>query len=247
MWRSLVIGNSRLHWAELAADQLLKVWHTQHLTATEAEPLLDSTDLWIASVVPSQTPLWNAHPASHLIRLDQIPLAGMYPSFGIDRALALWGAIATMGAPVLVIDAGTALTFTAADATQTLVGGAISPGLGLQFQMLDRATAALPLVSLPAQLPDRWALNTSEAIASGIVHTAVAGVRAFLNDWWQRFPEQPVVVTGGDGDRLYAYLQQAGEETEPIKLDPLLMVWGIREVRRAAQRGQRTDSEAAPC
>ena len=87
----------------------------------------------LASVVPSQTALWQIYPNVHIINLDQIPLQGVYPTLGIDRALALWGAGKTWGFPMLVIDAGTAMTFTGADANQCLVGGAILPGLGLQF------------------------------------------------------------------------------------------------------------------
>lgn len=49
---------------------------------------------------------------------------------------------------ILVIDAGTALTFTAADADQRLVGGAILPGLGLQRSSLAQKTATLPRVEL---------------------------------------------------------------------------------------------------
>jgi type III pantothenate kinase len=68
--------------------------------------------LYLASVVPSQTALWQTYPDVHIITLDQVPLQGVYPTLGIDRALALWGAGETWGWPMLVIDAGTALTLT---------------------------------------------------------------------------------------------------------------------------------------
>ncbi|MCY7390702.1 MAG: type III pantothenate kinase, partial [Leptolyngbyaceae cyanobacterium CAN_BIN12] len=112
LWTALVIGNSRLHWAEFSGDRLQKTWHTPHVNQDQTQL---QHELWIASVVPSQNHFWQAHPRTHFISLEQVPLQGMYSTFGIDRALALWGAIQTVGGPVLVIDAGTALTFTGAN------------------------------------------------------------------------------------------------------------------------------------
>ena len=109
VWTALVIGNSRLHWAEFSGDRLQKTWDAPH--ANQDQPQLQH-ELWIASVVPSQNQFWQADPRAHWLSLEQVPLQGMYPTFGIDRALALWGAIQTVGSPVLVVDAGTALTFT---------------------------------------------------------------------------------------------------------------------------------------
>ncbi|HEY9617521.1 MAG TPA: pantothenate kinase, partial [Microcoleaceae cyanobacterium] len=223
-WLALMIGNSRLHWAQFADQDLLQTWDTPYLTPANSQPpilhpsapptssfpssLPHPSELWIASVVPQQTQLWQAYPQAQFITLEQVPLAGMYPTLGIDRALAVWGAIMTLGSPVLVIDAGTALTFTGADAQKRLVGGAILPGLRLQFHSLGQSTAALPLVDWQetATLPSRWAMDTSDAIASGILHTVLAGLRDFVNIWWKDFPASPVVLTGGDGDRLYRYL-----------------------------------------
>jgi type III pantothenate kinase len=235
-WLSLNIGNSRLHWAEFADDRLERTWHTPHLTAAEMQPLiqqLGQTELWIASVVPAQAQLWQFYAAAHLMALDQIPLRGLYPTLGLDRALALWGAVATIGAPVLVIDGGTALTMTGARDDRTLVGGAILPGLRLQFQALGQGTAALPMLPAAAALPPRWAIDTPSAMASGILYTVLAGMRSFVQDWWQQFPGSAVVLTGGDGDRLHRLLLQQFPELESrVKLDPDLIVWGCRSVRQ---------------
>lgn len=243
-WLALMIGNSRLHWAEFADRQILQTWDTPHLEVNQdchcpllPSPLAsppNSSELWIASVVPQQTQLWRGYPQAQFMTLDQVPLAGMYPTLGIDRALAVWGAIATIGSPVLVIDAGTALTLTGADAQHRLIGGAILPGLRLQFQSLGQSTAALPDVDWQKSgiLPSRWALNTPDAIASGILHTVLAGLRDFVNVWWEEFPASPVVLTGGDGDRLYRYLiAQIPDWVAPLMVDPQLIFWGMRAVR----------------
>lgn len=244
-WLALMIGNSRLHWALFEDDRLQQTWDMPH--PTEA-PTLNAhqlwelplallhtkpgLELWIASVVPSQTELWKVYPSIRLIGLEQVPLQSAYSTLGIDRALAVWGAIATIGAPVLVIDAGTALTFTAADGNHALAGGAILPGLRLQFQSLHQRTAALPELPLPETLSPRWANDTPGAIASGILHTVLAGIRSFVEDWQQQHSDSAIVLTGGDSDRLYGYFQaQSPEFADCLTVDPHLIFWGIREIR----------------
>ncbi|MDX2232626.1 MAG: pantothenate kinase [Leptolyngbyaceae cyanobacterium bins.349] len=240
-WFALVIGNSRLHWAHFHGNELQDSWDEPHYGQTDGvEESLRPTPrqgkesdfpLWIASVVPEQSQVWVGHPNTRWLTLEDVPLPGMYPTLGIDRALALWGAIATLGRPVLVIDAGTALTFTGAD-QQRLVGGAILPGLRLQFAALGQKTAMLPALSRPNFLPPRWALTTEDAIASGILHTVTAGVQSFIQDWQQQYPGSSIVITGGDRDRLVQLLhQQAPELATAIHVDAHLIFWGIRALR----------------
>lgn len=221
-----MIGNSRLHWAWFIGETLQEAWDTEYLSAPTPPPCpfapnplkgapspSDPPDpshplpLYVASVVPSQTALWQTYPDVRVITLDQIPLQGIYPTLGIDRALALWGAGETWGWPMLAIDAGTALTLTGADANRCLVGGAILPGLGLQLQSLAQRTAELPLVDTRdvAFLPPRWALNTPEAIQSGVIYTILAGIRDFIEAWWRQFPGSYITLTGGDRTLLLTY------------------------------------------
>lgn len=237
IWMALAIGNSRLHWASFVGETLQTTWHTPHLSElSELEEPKDALNpevpIVMASVVPEQSQRWLLRPNVQLLSLDDIPLQGVYPTLGVDRALAAWGAIQTVGSPVLVIDAGTALTFTGIDCQQMLVGGAILPGLRLQFEGLGRKTAALPLVSLTvetaASLPLRWARQTEAAIASGILYTVLAGIQSFIADWQQQFPESAVVITGGDGDHLYYLLKQAYPQlADCLTLAPHLIFQGM--------------------
>lgn len=200
---------------------------------------LEQPEVWIASVVPQQSHLWQAYPAARFVALEDIPLNGMYPTLGIDRALAVWGAIVRFGSPMLVIDAGTALTFTGAGGDHHLIGGAILPGFSLQFQALDQRTAALPFVQMSnaETLPPHWAVNTEDAIASGVIHTLLAGVQEFIHAWWQQFPGSSVVITGGDGDRLYHYLKQrAANLTSRMAVEPSLVFLGMQAVQGTGDR-----------
>ncbi|MEH1847688.1 MAG: pantothenate kinase [Nostoc sp.] len=261
VWLALEIGNSRLHWALFLGETLSSAWDTDHIPESLIQqlaecqtldnllkkifPLHQRTDkqeahggnslppLLIASVVPSQTAIWQIYPNIRVITLDQVPLKGIYPTLGIDRALALWGAGKTWDFPMLVIDAGTALTFTAADANQCLIGGAILPGIGLQFVTLGEKTGQLPLVEMQnfASLPPRFALNTTEAIHSGVIYTLIAGIKDFIEAWWHLFTNGKIAIKGGDRTLLFNYLQALYPEIAArLIIEPNLIFWGMREI-----------------
>ncbi|AFZ07369.1 putative transcriptional acitvator, Baf family [Oscillatoria nigro-viridis PCC 7112] len=209
---------------------------SQNLLCLPATPAFSNPDtlslvplpLILASVVTQQTAIWQSYPDVRIITLDQLPIGGLYPTLGIDRALAVLGAGNQLGWPVLLIDAGTALTFTGADVNRYLVGGAILPGLGLQLSSLGKKTAALPLVNLPQNLPHRWATDTAGAIQSGVVYATVAGVRDFIEDWRCLFPDSKIAVTGGDRTMLLKYLTASFPDTAAGLIDaPEAIFWGI--------------------
>lgn len=233
-WFALSIGNSRLHWAMFEYDTLLKTWNTEHLV--EIPEWNVASELWIASVVPEQSQFWKTYMNVQWIELQRVPLQAVYPTLGVDRALALWGAIALYGSPALVIDCGTAMTFTGS-ADQQLVGGAILPGLRLQFEALGQSTAALPLLETNkiSQLPKRWARSTDEAIQSGILHTVLSGITAFIQDWQFRYPGSAIVLTGGDANLIYKFL---GNQIATVIVDPNLIFWGVCAIRNATSHGR---------
>ncbi|MBE9000009.1 pantothenate kinase [Nostoc sp. LEGE 12447] len=256
IWLALEIGNSRLHWALFIDETLYSAWDTDYLPESVIQQLAECQTLndllekifpefksltntlplcpvFVASVVPGQTAIWQTYPNTHVITLDQVPLKSVYSTLGIDRALALWGAGEIWGFPMLVIDAGTALTFTAADANECLVGGAILPGLGLQFATLGQQTGQLPLVEMQnfPSLPPRFAINTIEAIQSGVFYTILAGIKDFIEAWLQLFPDGKIAIKGGDRTLLLNYLQALYPEiTARLLVEPNLIFWGMQEI-----------------
>jgi len=210
---------------------------------------IEASAVWMASAVSAQTDLWVScsNLAIQAVARSHIPLFNLYPTLGIDRAINLLGAGSTIGWPILVVDAGTALTFTASVEKEnrgSVYGGAILPGLRLQGQMLRQNTSALAVAGEIGQslssgqtgelMPERWARNTGGAIASGLVYGAIAIVIDYLTDWWQRFPTGKVVFTGGDGPRLYTWLKQRTPEiASRVHVDSCLMFRGMQVYRRA--------------
>lgn len=269
-WTALVIGNSRLHWTGCLGGEPQWSWDTPHLSAEAIATLIshrlnffalgdqsggdipdavlswvgpDGTypELWLASVVPQQSNLWKNYPRLQAISLLQVPLGGLYPTLGIDRALALWGAITQWGSPTLVIDGGTALTLTGADAAGMLVGGAILPGLSLQLRALSQHTAALPdltfqtPIQAQAALPQRWATTTPDAVRSGVLYGLLGGLQEFVADWQQTFPGGAIAMTGGDGAVLHHHLQRRLPHlARQMMLAPHLVVMGMAAIRQQA-------------
>jgi len=252
-WLSLMIGNSRLHWAYFEGDRLDQTWNSPHRSEPQTVdrlPLADfpvslakldpeTTPIFIASVVPVQTHAWQSYPCAQLITLSQVPLRGLYPSLGIDRALGVLGLGAIAHFPCLVIDGGTALTITGVDNDRNLVGGAILPGISLQRQSLAWGTASLPPVDLGETLPPRWAKETSQAIASGIIYSHLAGIRDFIRDWQQQYPTSAIALTGGDGALLYhafrtqvfdPYPNSPSDFMPILEYEPNLIFLGIQAI-----------------
>lgn len=232
-WLALMIGSSHLHWAEFKEKELLTAWDTPHLQSGSLilPDLKRGAPLWIASVVPEQTKLWQKYTQAKVITLDDLPLKGLYPTLGVDRALAALGAGEKFGFPLLVVDAGTALTFTGVNGDRQLVGGAILPGFRLQLQSLYTGTASLPEVAIPQELPPRWGLNTPSSIQSGVIYSIVAAVCDFIAAWWQDYPESNIVVTGGGGSGLLAYLRSRdGAIADRAIFDPHLVFWGMEMI-----------------
>lgn len=252
-WLGLMIGNSRLHLGLFVKTILRETWDIDHVQEWEIKrdingervigkllksilekkkiKLNDQMPLVIASVVSQQTAIWQTYPQAQIITLDRLPLQGLYPTLGIDRALAVLGAGTKLGWPVLVIDAGTAITFTGADVEKNLVGGAILPGLRLQLSALATGTAMLPLTELPGELPSRWAKQTTEAIQSGIIYTVLAGMANYIEAWREEFPESKIVLTGGDRTLLLSYLGTIFPELAATIIDaPEVIFWGMATV-----------------
>ena len=116
---------------------------------------------------------------------------------GSDLIVAAVAAVREYGAPLLLVDMGTATTITAVDAEGTFVGGCICPGVKISMEALTGRTAQLPGISLDA--PQRAiGKNTRDSMRSGIM----LGAAAMLDGLLDRMDEElgspvKVIATGG--------------------------------------------------
>jgi type III pantothenate kinase len=203
---AIAIGNTRIKAVIWGSDrQILEEYAYTHVQLPVLEAKLadrDFADIAIASVVPELLTSWHELPQTKILKTADVPLRSLYATMGCDRALAAYGAGEIYGYPVLVIDAGTAITLTGIDADKALVGGAIVAGLRSQFAVLHKNTAILPDLLIPKTLPERWATDTNSAIQGGVAHILISGLQAYINDWRSQFPNSKVIITGGDGEHL---------------------------------------------
>ena len=106
---------------------------------------------------------------------------------------------------VLVIDAGTAITYDLVTADGCFVGGNIAPGLGLRFTALHEHTGKLPLVEPEGDTP-LMGYDTLTAIRSGVVNGLVNEIKGCIDALKASSGSLEVFITGGDSQALLAHL-----------------------------------------
>jgi len=118
-------------------------------------------------------------------------------SLGKDRLAAIVGAWQNHeNKDMLVIDAGTAITYDFLDASGVYWGGNISPGMTVRFKSLNKYTKRLPLIDEQGILPG-LGYDTETAIRSGVVGGIVKEMDAYINEYKERYPGLLVFLTGG--------------------------------------------------
>lgn len=188
----------------------------------------------VCSVVPKASVLvlrtvQRLWPSAPVLPLNPSTLRGVgiqYPrpeSIGQDRLANALAVKYLHGAPALVVDFGTAVTFDVVDRRGDYVGGIIAPGLAAMTEYLHEKTALLPRI----QIRDIDAIigrSTEEAMLIGAVH----GYRGLIRELILRLKKKlrvrrlPVVATGG-----YAELMARGLP-EITEVQPLLTLEGLR-------------------
>jgi type III pantothenate kinase len=122
-------------------------------------------------------------------------------TLGPDRIAAVAGAYSLFrGKDVLIIDAGSALTFDYLSG-DTYKGGNISPGLRMRFKALNKFTDKLPLVSNinSYSFPGR---NTNDAITAGVITGVTYEINEYIRTFENKQSDFITVLTGGDGEFL---------------------------------------------
>jgi len=139
-----------------------------------------------------------------LLRLDRntlLPIINLYKTpetLGTDRIAAVVGANGEFpDKDILVIDAGTCITYEFIDSRGNYHGGNISPGLQMRFRALHEFTAQLPLVALDGLRP-LIGTDTQSAIRSGVLQGIEYEMLGYIMALKHKYPELLVFLTGGD-------------------------------------------------
>ena len=144
---------------------------------------------------------------------------------GADRIVNGVAAIAEFGAPVLVVDFGTATTIDVIDADGGYLGGTIAPGLETSAEALFRKAARLFTVDLVA--PEAViGHNTRASVQSGLVLGQAAMVDGLVRRTWAELgTETRVVATGGLAERMSTLCDTITDVDVDLTLKGLLLVY----------------------
>lgn len=189
----------------------------------------------LCSVVPKITPRvcaftqrrWNL-PCLQLTPATVVGVGIDYPKPGTIGQDRLANAVAVKhhyGAPAVVVDFGTAVTFDVVNRAGNYAGGIIAPGLSALTDYLHEKTALLPAIKI-REIRTVIGKNTRDAMLIGAVHGYRGLIRELLSELKQELNcgRLPVVATGG-----YARLI-AAKLPEITAVEPLLTLEGLRLV-----------------
>ncbi len=152
-----------------------------------------------------------------------LPIRYDHPSeVGADRIVNSLAARERRGAPVVVVDFGTATTFDVVNAAGEYAGGIIAPGIGISAEALFSHASRLFRVDL-AEPEKLVGSNTAAAMQSGIYYGYVGLVDGILERLLAELPGlQGVIATGGQAELIAAGSKHIRE------VDPLLTLHGLR-------------------
>ncbi|MFC1541188.1 type III pantothenate kinase [Candidatus Latescibacterota bacterium] len=122
-------------------------------------------------------------------------------TYGVDRALAAYGAYRYFEDSCVIVDAGTAVTIDAVDKNRTVIGGYIFPGKDVLAGMLSAETD-LPAVS---GLNEIYGIggSTEECISLGISIGYRAAIRHLIDKAIEHAGAgNKVMLTGGNAEDL---------------------------------------------
>ena len=190
----------------------------------------------LCSVVPKATPLavrairrrWRVS----CLALTPQTLRGIgidYPkpaSIGPDRLANALAARHRFGAPVVVVDFGTAVTFDVVNGAGNYVGGIIAPGLAAMTDYLHEKTALLPRIRI-REIAGAIGKSTEQAMLVGAVHGYRGLIRELLLELKRelRTRRLPVVATGGYGGLIASKLPEIAAVEPLLTLEGLRLVW----------------------
>jgi type III pantothenate kinase len=199
----------------------------------------------LASVVPAATEPARALVASltsaMTVQLTPETLRGVgldYPrpaTIGQDRLANAIAARRHFGAPSVVVDFGTAVTFDVVSKAGAYVGGIIAPGLASMTDYLHEKTALLPRIRIrePRAVIGR---NTEEAMLVG----AVVGYRGLVRELIRELKKElkarslPVIATGGYAALMAKGLPEITAVQPNLTLEGLRILWEAHDSERRA-------------
>ena len=156
-----------------------------------------------------------------------VPIANSYhtpATLGSDRLAAAVGAAwLYQGSYVLVVDAGSCVTFDVVDSTGSYVGGNIAPGINMRLVAMHEHTRRLPLVGTTGETP-AIGYDTETALRAGAVVGLQHEIEGYVSSLSRTSDDLKVVLTGGDCESLHP------DVAVPVYIEHNLVAYGLNRV-----------------
>jgi type III pantothenate kinase len=206
------IGNSRTKIALFNQHDLMFNVPLDHLTVSHIAMLKDEhpqlKKVILSSVKPhnEELNLFLSQNFDQFLELGpetKLPIENLYETpetLGKDRLAAAVGANELFpNQNLLIIDAGTAITYDLVSEQNEFIGGNISPGLSMRFKALNHFTGKLPLLDYNDDyLP--FGKNTIDAIRAGVQNGIIYEIGNTIDLFNRNYQNLQIIMTGGDSN-----------------------------------------------
>lgn len=157
----------------------------------------------------------------------KIPFKNLYKTpktLGVDRIALIANAVNEhVNNNVLVIDAGTCITYDFINSNSEYFGGSIAPGLNLRYKSLSDYTENLPLLN-PEYSSSLIGNSTKNAIHAGVSNGLIAEINGVIAEFSNNYKQLVVILTGGDAVFLSKRLKSG------IFVDPEFLLYGLNYI-----------------
>ncbi len=183
---------------QFSSDQLI----SRVLSISEQYNIKEGVISHVTSL--DQTLLSELKKIVQLIELDyqtKLPFVNKYltpKTIGVDRLALIAGAKGQFpNQNVLVIDAGSCITFDFLNKNEEYFGGDISPGIEMRYKAVNNYTANLPLLKKIEMIPELGD-STKNAIHRGVLNGVIQEIEGVITQYKSKYQKLTVVLTGGD-------------------------------------------------
>lgn len=237
-------GNSRTKVALMTEEgRLVNSFIYRSFHSSDVERLFSLypiTDSIVSSVVNIEPAVVNAlHRLSdHFVLFDHntpIPIRNGYDTpetLGQDRLAAAVGAVSLSPQEnLLIIDAGSAITYDYVSAEGVYEGGNIAPGIKMRMVILRQMTKKLPLVERDEnELIPLFGKNTRDAIAAGVIRGVAYEVKGYMRTLGERVPHFQTYLTGGNAPYILNNVRSTPHSTYDLHFEKHLVLIGLNTI-----------------
>ncbi len=231
-------GNSRTKVALFDAEgKVVKSFVYKSFSSADAERLFrlyPISDSIISSVVNLESSMVNTlnRLSRRFVLFDHetpVPIQNDYDSpatLGHDRLAAAVGANYLLpDENLLIIDAGSAITYDFLTSDGHFVGGNIAPGIKMRLSVLRQMTKKLPQVETEEnELIPLFGKNTRDAIAAGVIRGIVFEVKGYMRTVSEKVPHFETILTGGNAPYIINNVQT------PVRMERNLVLIGLNRI-----------------